>query len=86
MKVLFIVITLITFLIFMIEGVLHYNVGLKNNKNCNQEQNKNIKILNYVIPEKKEILMMSITVLIFSSVSGLLTAYVIKHHLNENDK
>jgi hypothetical protein len=90
MKVLFIVITLITFLIFLIEGVIHYNVGVKSNI-CESEESKPKYKINFFgnqveIPEKKEVMLMCLTVLIFSSINGLLTAYIIKHHLNSSDK
>ncbi len=90
MKVLFIVITLITFFIFFIEGLIHYNSGIKS-KNCiGQEYNQEIKFNffghQFNIPEKKDILLMCFTILIFSSITGLLTAYIIKHHLNAKDK
>ncbi len=90
MKVLFIVITLMTFFIFFIEGVIHYNVGLKSNI-CESEEYKPRYKINFFghqveIPEKKEVMLMCLTVLIFSSINGLLTAYIIKHHLNSSDK
>jgi hypothetical protein len=89
MKVLFIVITIITFIIFLIEGIIHYNVGLKKCNGTNdiyqENSSKTIKLFGYIefeIPEKKEILLMSLTVLIFSSIAGLLNAYIIKYHLS----
>ena len=90
MKVLFIIITLITFFIFFIEGLIHYNTGIKSKKCIGQEYNQEIKF-NFFghkinIPEKKDILLMCFTILVFSSITGLLTAYIIKHHLNAKDK
>ncbi len=86
MKILFIVITIITFCVFMIEGLIHYNSGYSKCKNVvNVENHFKIKLFSNFeidIPEEKEILFMSINILIFSSIVGLLNAYIIKHHLN----
>lgn len=87
MKVLFIVITIITFFIFFIEGLIHYNAGLKVVKEENFKD-KHIFVFKLFggfeieVPDKKELLYMAFTVLVFSSIAGVLNSYVIKYHLN----
>ncbi len=87
MKILFIVITIITFFIFFIEGLIHYNAGLKVVKDENIVHKpifvfKLFDGFEIEVPDKKELLYMAFTVLVFSSIAGLLNAYVIKYHLN----
>lgn len=80
MKTIFIVITLITFIIFFMEALIHFNIG-KNGKN---KPHKYIHISDQIkihIPDKNEFFDIVKTVLFFSVISGLLSAYVIKHHL-----
>lgn len=78
MKTIFIVITLITFIFFFMEAFIHFNIG-KNGK-----QHKYIRVseqIKFHIPDKNEFFDIVKTVLFFSTASGLLSAYVIKHHL-----
>lgn len=80
MKTIFILITFITFIIFFMEALIHFNIG----KNGETKSHKYIDISDNIkihIPDKNEILGIFITVLIFSSISGLLSAYLIKYHL-----
>ena len=80
MKTIFIVITLITFIIFFMEALIHFNIG----KNGNNKPHKYISISDQIkihIPDKDEFLKIFKTVLFFSCVSGLLSAYIIKRHL-----
>ncbi len=80
MKIIFIVITFITFIIFFIEAVIHFNIG----KNGEGKSHKYIEVSDQIkihIPDKNEFFDIFKTVLFFSCVSGLLSAYVIKHHL-----
>lgn len=80
MKTLFIVITFITFIIFFMEAIIHFNIG-KNGKN---KSHKYIKVSDQIkihIPDKNEFFDIFKTVLFFSSLTGILSAYIIKHHL-----
>jgi hypothetical protein len=80
MKTLFILITLITFIIFFMEALIHFNIG----KNGGNRTHKYIQVLDDVkihVPDKNEFFEIFITVLIFSSISGLLSSYIIKYHL-----
>jgi hypothetical protein len=80
MRTVFIVITFITFIIFFMEAIIHFNIG----KNGKHKKHKYIHVGDQVkihIPDKNEFFDIAKTVLFFSCVSGLLSAYVIKHHL-----
>jgi len=58
-------ITVITFLVFMVEALVHYNQGLKKN---------NPELKEFVIPDNKQLGKIAITVLAFSVVTSLLIA------------
>ena len=58
-------ITVITFLVFMIEALVHYNQGLKKN---------NPELEDFVIPDNKQLGKIALTVLAFSVVTSLLIA------------
>jgi len=80
MKVIFIVITFITFIIFFMEALIHFNIG----KNGEHKPHEYIQVTDQIkihIPDKDEFFKIVKTVLFFSCVSGLLSAYVIKRHL-----
>jgi len=80
MRTIFIVITLVTFIIFFMEAFIHFNIG----KNGNHKQHKYIHVSDQVkihIPDKNEFFDIVKTVLFFSCISGLMSAYIIKHHL-----
>ncbi len=80
MKTIFIAVTFITFIIFFMEAIIHFNIG----KNGEHKQHKYIEVsdqLKIHIPDKDEFFAISKTVLFFSCVSGLLSAYIIKHHI-----
>jgi len=80
MKTLFILITLITFIIFFMEALIHFNIG----KNGGNRTHKYIQVSDDIkihVPDKNEFFEIFITVLIFSSISGLLSSYIIKYHL-----
>lgn len=80
MKTIFIVITFITFIIFFIEALIHFNIG----KNGNHKTHKYIRISDQIkihIPDKNEFFDIVKTVLFFSTMTGLLSAYIIKRHL-----
>jgi len=80
MRTIFIVITLVTFIIFFMEALIHFNIG----KNGKHKQHKYIHVGEQVkihIPDKNEFFDICKTVLFFSVISGVLSAYVIKHHL-----
>jgi len=79
MKIIFFVITFITFILFFAEALIHFNIGKKAAKS------HNCYVLNqrmYIhIPDKNEFIEIFFTVLFFSTFSGLLSAYIIKTHL-----
>lgn len=80
MKTIFIVITFITFVIFFMEALIHFNIG----KNGEHKKHKYVRISDQIkihIPDKDEFFKIFKTVLFSSTVSGLMSAYVIKHHL-----
>ncbi len=80
MKTLFILITFITFIIFFMEALIHFNIG-KNGVNKTHEYIRVSDDIKMHVPDKDEIFEIFITVLIFSSISGLLSSYIIKYHL-----
>lgn len=73
----FLVITIITFTLFFLEGLIHFNMGV----NCmNQQKHQTINLTKNLfihIPDLKEGMYMAITVLVFSSLSGFLSSYFI---------
>lgn len=80
MKTLFILITFITFIIFFMEALIHFNIG----KNGGNKTHKYITVSDDIkihVPDKNELFEIILTVFIFSSISGILSAYVIKYHL-----
>ena len=83
MKFLFIIITFVTSIIFLIEALIHFNIGkgvVKTKFPSHKfiQISRNIKIH---IPDKTEFIEIFLTVLIFSSISGLVSSYIIKYHL-----
>ena len=80
MRTVFIVITFITFIIFFMEALIHFNIG----KNGKHKEHKYIHVGDQIkihIPDKNEFFDIVKTVLFFSTMTGLLSAYIIKHHL-----
>jgi hypothetical protein len=62
------------------EALIHFNIG----KNGKHKKHKYIDISDQIkihIPDKNEFFDIAKTVLFFSTMTGLLSAYVIKHHL-----
>lgn len=90
MKILFIVITIITFIIFMVEGIIHYNFGIKNCKEKVSHETSfnsfNFFGFQIEIPKKKDLLIMAIIIIITASTTKLVKRYIINYHLNQNDK
>ena len=79
MKVIFIVITFITFIIFFMEALIHFNIG----KNGDHKPHEYIQVTDQIkihIPDKDEFFKIVKTVLFFSTITGLLSAYIIKRH------
>jgi hypothetical protein len=80
MKTVFIIITLVTFIIFFMEALIHFNIG----KNGKHKTHKYIHVGDQIkihIPDKDEFFDIFKTVLFFSTMTGLLSAYIIKRHL-----
>jgi hypothetical protein len=73
----FLIITIVTFTLFFLEGLIHFNMGV----NCtNQQKHKTINLNKNIfihIPDLKEALYMGITVLFFSSLTGFISSYFI---------
>jgi hypothetical protein len=73
----FLIITIITFSFFFIEGLIHFNMGI----NCmNEQKHKTINLSKNIfihVPDLKEGMYMATTVLLFSSISGFLSSYLI---------
>jgi hypothetical protein len=69
MKLSALIITCITFILFYIEAIIHYNIG-KNGKN---------KIFHLDIPDKKELLNIALIILFFSIINGLISGFILKH-------
>ena len=80
MKTLFILITFITFIIFFMEALIHFNIG-KNGGNKTHEYIRISDDIKMHVPDKNEFFEIFITVFIFSSISGLLSSYIINYHL-----
>ena len=62
------------------EALIHFNIG-KNGVNKTHEYIRVSDDIKIHVPDKDEIFEIFITVLIFSSISGVVSAYVIKNHL-----
>ena len=80
MKTVFIVISLVTFIIFFMEALIHFNIG----KNGKHKEHKYIHVGDQIkihIPDKNEFFEIFKTVMFSSIMAGLLSAYIIKHHL-----
>lgn len=80
MKTVFIIITFITFIIFFMEALIHFNIG----KNGEHKEHTYVRISDQIkihIPDKNEIFDIVKTVLFFSTMTGLLSAYIIRYHL-----
>jgi hypothetical protein len=95
MKIIFLIITLITFVIFFIEALIHFNIGKNGNDYdyncvCNYDENKSNKH-NYIsfndysiklhIPDYNEFIKISLTVLFFSIISGIISTLLIRYHV-----
>ena len=65
-------ITIITFVVFMVEAIIHYNIGAKSattNGEC--QQGKTIPA-NPQIPPAKDLIQMAILVFVFASITSLI--------------
>ncbi len=84
MKAIFILVTIITFVIFYIEAMIHFSEG-KHSRLCEDENN----LHNYIeifgiklhLPDHNEAIIIGRTVLIFSIINGFISSYLIKHHI-----
>lgn len=82
MKIYFFIITGITFTLFFSEALIHFNIG--RNGEGEPTSHKYVRLgnrLTFHIPDKSEFFKIFITVLLFSSLSGFLSAYVLKRHI-----
>ena len=78
----FILITIVTFVIFLMESLIHFSIGKKGN---NSKEHKYINIYNIFkihIPDKKELIKILITVTFFSLLSGICSSLIIHYHIN----
>jgi hypothetical protein len=62
------------------EALIHFNIG-KNGGNKTHEYIRVSDDIKIHVPDKNELFEIFMTVLFFSSISGILSAYVIKYHL-----
>jgi hypothetical protein len=62
------------------EALIHFNIG-KNGGNKTHEYIQVSDDIKIHVPDKNEFFEIFMTVLFFSSISGLLSSYIIKHHL-----
>lgn len=58
----------VTFVLFLIEAMIHYNIGVRSNNN-------NIK--GFQLPHNRELFQIIITVFVFSSLSGFISSELI---------
>lgn len=110
MTIIFIIITLITFIIFYGEAILHYNEGLNeiiyNKKDINSKDINSIcqgefenQIENdlevshihlklhgkkFYFPNYFQLIKMGLMIILFSSITGLISSLAIKYHLEKN--
>ncbi len=85
MKILFALITIITFFLFFIEAFIHFNIGKKSVSYKITKKHNFINIANLFtihIPDKSEFIQIFVTVLLFSIISGFFSSYIIKYVLN----
>lgn len=93
MKIIFLTITLITFIIFFMEALIHFNIGknaLKETSNyeCvnNKYENHNYILFYNIrlhIPTYQEFIEISFTVLLFSILSSIISTMIIKYHITK---
>ena len=62
------------------EALIYFNIG-KNGVNKTHEYIRVSDDIKIHVPDKDEIFEIFITVFIFSSISGLLSSYIINYHL-----
>ena len=77
----FILITIVTFIIFFFESLIHFSIGKKGN---NIKEHKFINIFNIFvihIPDKKELIKIIITVIFFSLISGICSSLILHYHI-----
>jgi hypothetical protein len=78
MNLKFLVITFVTFIIFFLEAMIHFSIGKKAGKN--QEEPSiyvNLyKDYNVYFPNKKKMIKLVVTILLFSVISGWLSSYL----------
>ena len=58
----------VTFVLFLLEAIIHYNIGVRSN---------NDKVEGIKFPQPKELLQIIITVFIFSSLAGFISSELI---------
>ena len=78
MKTVFIVITFITFIIFFMEALIHFNIG----KNGEHKEHKYVRISDQIkihIPDKDEFFDIAKTVLFFSLTKKIISTLKIKN-------
>jgi len=59
----------VTFVLFLIEAMIHYNIGVRSNNNNN--------IKGFQLPHNRELFQIIITVFVFSSLSGFISSELI---------
>ncbi len=83
MRTKILIITLITFILFFIEALIHFNIGANGTDSGNSPSHKYWNIssnLKIHIPTTSEFIKIFFTVLLFSSMSGIAAGYIIVRH------
>ena len=77
----FVLITAITFVVFFVEALIHFNIG---RNGSDETKHKYIRLSDRIelhVPTMREFYKIGATVLLFSTMTGFISSYVIRHHL-----
>jgi len=78
----FILITIVTFIIFFLESLIHFSIGRKSNISKHHKFINIYKNVTIHIPDKQELIKILITVIFFSLLSGIFSSLLIHYHIN----
>ena len=82
MNIQFLFISLVTFILFCTEALIHFTIGKNGGINKSQTEHTYFKIYNGLtihIPDKTEFYQIVGTTLFFSLLSGIISSYFIKY-------
>jgi len=77
----FVLITAITFVVFFIEALIHFNIGRNGNGEKSHTYIRLYDVAELHVPTRREFFKIAVTVLMFSTLTGFISSYVIRHHL-----